>query len=339
MEPLKAVHLTLLQASDQNALLPKLQSYLLRSWIAQAEKLVPGLLLSRQPIALVAREAEALRSLLLISAHNRQGTCWRLELQPLTAPFSHSQGQVSRELFKLALLGTHARSKSWVVRCSSGDRDQLALLRELGFQPIRTLRRWRVPLQPRVDGRATWPTGCSWSAIDRHTAPLIWPLDQASTTSHQRQIVDRHPIDLLDQAGVGSGVLLASPRDCSQSDPFVALACLVRQQRSDEAQVFELLREPAWDERLEQAIPALLNQLAECCPQATLVCNQEDAPLTQCLDGMGWPTLDDEILLGRSLWTRQSAPRRLQGTRPLESMLGQLQPQRPPLPTPSLGRH
>ena len=85
-------------------------------------------------MALVASEEQVLRSLLLIRAHNRQGTCWRLELQNLTPPSQHSQSQVSRELFKLALLGGHARSKSWVVRCISGDRDQLSLLRELGFQ-------------------------------------------------------------------------------------------------------------------------------------------------------------------------------------------------------------
>ena len=289
-------------------------------------------------MALVASEQQVLRSLLLIRSHNRQGTCWRLELQHLTPPSQHSQSQVSRQLYKLALLGGHARSKSWVVRCSSGDRDQLSLLRELGFQPIRTLRRWRIPHHPNLEPPRTWALGCSWEAIDRRNAPLIWPLDQASTSSHQRQIVDRHPIDLLDQIGPGSGVLLSRGRDPSSAKPDVALACLLRQQRCDDAQVYELLREPAWDERLHQALPCLLDQLAQRCPTATLVCHQDDTTLAKSIDAQGWTPLEDEILLGRSLWRRQSAPRRLQASRPLESMLGQLQPQQPPLPTPSLGR-
>lgn len=340
VEPLKAAHLTWLHANDQAALLPKLQMLLLRGWLAQAENLVPGLLISRQPFALVASEQHQLCSLLMIRPHNRQATCWRLELQALVPPIGHGQAHVNRELLKLALLGAHARSRSWVVRSSSGDLAQLGVLRELGFQPIRTMRRWRAPgqAQSQAQVRPALPKGLAWVEIDRQTTPLLWHLDQASTTSHQRQIVDRHPADLLDQAGPGTGVLIATRPDPTAGEANVAIAGLIRQQRCDDAHVFELLREPAWDQRIDQALPILLNQLRRQFAQATLVCSQEDVELGQRIDALGWQPLEDEFLLGRSLWRRQSAPRLLQGTRPLETMLGHLQPQQPPLPTPSLGR-
>lgn len=338
VEPLKAVHLSWLQTSDQHLLLPRLQTLLLRGWLSQAESLFPGLLLNRQPLALVASEEQSLRSMLLVRPHNRQASCWRLELQPLSPPTAHSQGQLTRELFKLALTGGHARSRSWVVRCNANDSVQLGILRELGFQPIRTLRRWRHHPAPSSAGQAPWPEGCSWVSINRQSAALLWALDQASTTSHQRQIVDRHPVDLLDQAGAGSGILLTSGQNPNEGGPPIAIAGLVRQQRSDGAQVFELLRGPAWDQRLDVALPRLLNQLLERCPQATLVCNSEDSVLAQHIDALGWQSIDDDLLLGRSLWRRQTPARRLQASRPLESMLGRLQPQQPPLPTPVLGR-
>lgn len=338
VEPLKAVHLSWLQANDQTLLLPRLQSLLVRGWLAQAESLFPGLLLNRQPLALVASEDQSLRSLLLSRPHNRQASCWRLELQPLSPPSQHSQGDLNRALFKLALTGGHARSRSWVVRCSASDNVQIGILRELGFQPIRTFRRWRPQPATTTLHPTPWPQGCSWVPINRQSAPLLWALDQASTTSHQRQIVDRHPIDLLDQAGAGSGVLLTSGQLPNDGSSPVAIAGLVRQQRSDDAQVFELLRGPAWDQRLDAALPALVNQLKERCPQATLVCNSEDSIVAAQIDSLGWHSMDDELLLGRSLWRRQTQARRLQATRPLESMLGRLQPQQPPLPTPVLGR-
>ncbi|EAU73726.1 hypothetical protein [Synechococcus sp. RS9916] len=338
VEPLKAVHLSWLQATDQTLLLPRLQTLLVRGWLAQAESFIPGLLLNRHPLALVASEDQNLRSLLLSRPHNRQASCWRLELQTLSPPSKHSQGDLNRALFKLALTGGHARSRSWVVRCSASDNVQIGILRELGFQPIRTFRRWRpqpatTTLQP-----TPWPQGCSWVPINRQSAPLLWALDQASTTSHQRQIVDRHPIDLLDQAGAGSGVLLTSGQLPNDRSSPVAIAGLVRQQRSDDAQVFELLRGPAWDQRLDAGLPALVNQLQERCTQATLVCNSEDSIVAAQINSLGWHSIDDELLLGRSLWRRQAQARRLQATRPLESMLGRLQPQQPPLPTPVLGR-
>ncbi|MGC6483496.1 MAG: hypothetical protein ACON4T_08035 [Synechococcus sp.] len=338
IEPLKAVHLSWLQAADQNLQLPRLQGLLLRTWLGQAERLFPGLLLNRQPLALVASEHQCLRSLLLMQPHNRKASCWRLELQTLTPPTEHSEGQLTRELLKLALTGGHTQAHSWVVRCNAGDAVQLGILRELGFQPIRTLRRWQRPSAATTTQANPWPQGLSWVPINRQSAPLLWALDQASTTSHQRQLVDRHPVDLLDQAGMGSGVLITSGQDSKHGGPPVALAGLVRQQRSDAEQMFEVLRGPAWDQRFGAALPAVLNQLQQQAPQATLVCNSDDSALAHHIDDLGWRSLDDDLLLGRSLWRRQMPPRLLQATRPLESMLGRLQPQQPPLPTPVLGR-
>ena len=49
---------------------------------------------------------------------------------------------------------------------------------------------------------------------------------------------------------------------------------------------------------------------------------------------------DEQLLLGRSMWRRQSPQRNLQLTRSLDQVLGRLRPQGTPLPTPSLGdRH
>ncbi|MAS26670.1 MAG: hypothetical protein CBD47_04905 [Synechococcus sp. TMED187] len=338
VEPLKATHLSWLQATDQAALLPRLQTCLFRGWISRAESLLPGVLISRQPLALVASEHEQIRSLLVIRPHNREGSCWRLELQQLTSPTEHSQGQIIRELIKLALLGAHTRSRSWILRCNETDSILLAVLRELGFQPIRSFCRWRSPATPSDHDPTAWPDVSRWVAIDRRSASLVWPLDQASTTSHQRQIVDRRPEDLLDQRGPGTGILLSASEETSGSSRAVAIAALVRQQRCDEALVLELLREPAWDERLDQGLAFMLATVAKDHPQATLICNSEDTTAKERINALGWQQLDNGLLLGRSLWRRQASPRRLQATRPLESMLGRLQPQRPPLPTPSSAR-
>jgi len=336
IEPLKAAHLPWLQARDQSVLLPQLQTLLLQGWLGQLESLAPGLMNRRQPLTMVASEGQSLLTFLVMRPHNRQGSCWRMDVQQLTPPVHSSQGDLHRNLFKQALLQPQARSCSWVVRCSINDDTQLSVLRELGFQPIRTLCRWR-PSQADESGtmprqRPAQPEGINWVALDRRTVPLLWPLDQASTTNLQRQIVDRHPMDLLDQAGAGSGVVLVS-----ETSGDVAIAGLVRQQRSDNAQVLELLREPAWDARLHQALPWVLTSAAAQNPQATFACNSEDTQLKALLHNNGWTRLDDELLLGRSLWRRQNSLRRLEATRPLEAMLGRLQPQQPPLPTPSLG--
>ena len=73
--------------------------------------------------------------------------------------------------------------------------------------------------------------------------------------------------------------------------------------------------------------------------QATpeLLVDEDDARLLAIVQRCGFQLQQTQLVLGRSLW-RKLGSRELSGIRPLESMLGRLQPQQPPLPTPSLGR-
>lgn len=332
VEPLHAAHLPRLQAGESSALLPRLQTLLLQGLIARAESLFPVLPWIRQPRALVALESDQLRALVELRPHNRQGTCWRLAIEDISTPSQHSRAQVLSTLLKESLLGAHPRSRSWVIRCPSQDRDQIEVLRELGFQPLRRTRLWSRASTP-----SPMPTelgdGCIWSPLNRRSAPLLWPLEQASASSHQRQIVDRRCNDLLDQCGAGSGVLLGK----GDNGP-IALAGLLRIDRGPDGARCELVRDLAWDERLNRALPAVLDRLQREQPDLKLLCNEEDRPLNALLERAGWNSIGEELLLGRSLWRRQIQPRQRPNSLQLESVLGRLQPQRPPLPTPSLGR-
>ena len=66
-----------------------------------------------------------------------------------------------------------------------------------------------------------------------------------------------------------------------------------------------------------------------------LLVNEDDHSMQGELERLGWTSGGSELLLGRSLWRRVSQ-REPAGLRSLETMLGHLQPQHPPLPTPTL---
>jgi hypothetical protein len=72
-------------------------------------------------------------------------------------------------------------------------------------------------------------------------------------------------------------------------------------------------------------------------PTPELLIDDDDARLQSIVQRCGFHSQQTQLVLGRSLW-RKLGSRELSGIRPLESMLGRLQPQQPPLPTPSLGR-
>jgi len=332
VEPLRAAHLAWLQANERPEQLPRLQAIVLRSWIARLDEVWPGLAITRQPRVLVASENEGIRSIALIQPYNRQGTCWHLALQDLTPPSRISRAQVVKELLQQALVGSHNRSRSWVIHCSGDDQTQLDVLRELGFQSLRTCRIWRGTTCDLQRERSLAPC-FQWSALNRRTVPLLWPLEQAASSSHLRQIVDRRREDLLDHGGQGTGVLLVD----GENGP-VALAGLLRQWSLDGSRTLELLRGLAWDARLEDSLPIVLNRIGRAPHPFQLLSDHDDQPMAQLLETHGWEPDGTQLLLGRSLWRRQWRPRALPASHPLDTVLGRLQPQRPPLPTPSLGR-
>ena len=104
------------------------------------------------------------------------------------------------------------------------------------------------------------------------------------------------------------------------------------------ANQLELLRDLAWDPRLEKALPWLLARIQREARTAALISALDDAPLAQVMQAQEWQRSEEQLLMGRSMWRRQTSPRQLQISRPLDQVLGRLRPGQTPFPTPSLGR-
>ena len=217
---------------------------------------------------------------------------------------------------------------SWVIRCPASDADAIALMRELGFQPLRPYQSWLPPQPSASPSSLRGIDPLSWLPITRRTAQLLWPIEQVGNFSHLRQITDRHWLDLLDRNAPGCGVLV---------DGETVLAGCIRLTESSDHGTFELLRDVAWDPRLEQALPVVLGRVLQQGALRSLITAFDDAPLSRVLEAQGWTRGGEQLLLGRSMWRRHVAHRNLQLSRSLDDVFGRLRPQGSPLPNPSLG--
>ena len=341
VEPLKASHLAQIASlSDACSAIQNsaLQNLLVQSWFSRLDRLLPDPLNTRltRVLSLIetsSESADQIDSLLLMRSGNRRNSCWQLDVLGLAAPRHFSRQQGLRLLIQHALSEDIARCRNWLVRCDPTDRPQLDLLRELGFQPLRQGCIWNPPQtvsSSEPNRRLPLPEGFGWSALTRDNAKQLLALEQASISPQHRLILDRQWCDLLDLSGGGSMVLTVDRDGTSQ-----VIAGLIRRPWGMDAPRLELLRGPAWDERVGAGLPAALSQLQNqrMCPSLLLA--EDDHQLSAVLENQGWQQGALEMMLGRSIWKRVQQ-RNLGGIRPLESMLGRLQPQQPPLPTPSL---
>ena len=315
-----------------------LQPLLQRALLLQGPEQLLHALAARRPLAaqvLVAyRDPQQPLGLVVSQRLNRSGSCFELlHLRSAGACLAAAESgaaAVESALVREAI--PRARSAaSWITSCSSLDLQRQGLLRQLGFQPLRqeVLWRWQPP-----QGQPAPPApGADLQVrqLNRRTGALLWHLEQASCPAQLRQLLDRRCEDLLDQSRAPSLLLVDTNRQ-------VAVAAVRRLRRSSAGlSEVELTLHPGWKHLvgspLEQLLLAATAGSGACLIRSDLLSGELNGWLHQ----LGLERLGEQVLLGRSVWRRQSPQINDAMARRLEAVVAQWQPRRRPLPTP-LGR-
>lgn len=333
IEPLQGWHLPLL---DDPAFLP-LQPFLQRSLLLALPDRLWKWLARRQPLSsqvlvalrLQGRQQQAV-GLVTSRRFNRSGSCWQLEHLCTADALLETPGSPARRLIAAALLREAIQrgrgATSWIATAAAPDRERLACLRELGFQPQRTDLLWRW--QPHGEAPAAGPCAdLQWRSLNRRSAPLLWRLEQACTPAPLRQLLDRRIEDLLDQSR-SQGVMLVDPG----RGEAVAAARWLADHPGGGVDV-ELSVHPGWRHLLGPASELLLRRLAADRP-LWLRSERDDSQRRLWLDQLGAEIEGEVVLMARSVWRRQQGQPARRAARRLEAVLEQLQPRRRPLPTP-----
>ncbi len=329
IEPLAGWHLPLLSDPAFLPLQPLLQRAVL---LGLPERLLQALLArpSLAPQVLVAFGGQAPLGLIVSRRLNRSGSCWQMQHLRL-APAACRQ-ELGATLLRAAIERARGAA-SWIAAASSLDNVRLALLREQGFQPLRTDRLWcwRPGNRLTSDGDEP-PAGLKLVPLNRRSAALLWHLEQATCPAQLRQLLDRRIEDLLDQSH-GRGWMLVDP----SRDQAVAAVRWVGEHPGGGHDV-ELSVHPGWEQLVGGATELLLHQahrgLGADGP-LWLRCEIGNGAQQRWLAGVGAEERGERVLMARSVWHRQQPQTSLRAARRIEAMLEQWQPRRRPLPTPT----
>lgn len=327
------------EPNKHGELLARLQITLIRSWLAQVEKNLPGFLPAKRPSCIVGIENKSLRGLVLIHPYNQRGTCLALTLPEIFEGSNYlSKSKITKRLLKSAIHHKDYRAQSWIIRCPAVDLDLISITRELGFQPLKLFKSWKKNTiktnTSQISSSVELSQELNYQRLNRFNNRLFWQLMKSSESSNLRQILDRKSSDIFGSNKNISGVLISKNKT-----EETAIAGLLSRPECQSDLVLELIRDTAWDERLSESIPIILDKTNQSFKQISIETASEDEELTELLTKNEWVQTTESLLLGRSLWKRQVNSQIIPGTRSLETMLERLhQPQVPPLPSPSLGK-
>jgi hypothetical protein len=265
---------------------------------------------------------------------NRSGSCW--QLQHLRTTSAADRRRLGHALVQQAIARGRGAS-SWIAEASSQDSAKLALLRELGFQPLRSDQLWLW--QPEATSEAPQPPPSppqpppelQLQSLQRRNAALLWHLEQVACPAQLRQLLDRSLEDLLDQSQ-GKGWLLLDP---SRAQAVAGVRWLGA--HAGGGHDVEFTVQEGWQQQLiGPAGECLLRKAAQQLGGAGLWlrCDVRDRARQQWLSGLGAQERGERVLMARSVWRRHGPPSLVSSSSRIEAVLEQLQPRRRPLPTP-----
>ncbi len=332
VESLKAKHLPMLALSEQTERIGWMQIMLIKTWLAEAETKLKGLIPKRQPRCLVALENHDLISLIVLQPNNRRGTCWSISLPIfIKDPINQGKQEVSKLLLKEALEQEKNIVQSWIIKCKNSDTQNLSLLREVGFQPLKLIKNWAFTSSStkNISKELKLPSSLSWEFLSKTNAQILWRLKNISQSVQLREMLDGQWIDLLDKNQPENGILINNDKNQRS-----AILGAINPIYSEDLLSLELIRDLAWDSRLEEAVPQILDKLRSSQQYISIETSVNDQKLNAILKDLGWVEKNESILLGRSLWKRKLNNRSILGERAIESILGSLKPNQTPLPSP-----
>ena len=333
VEALQAKHIPMLAISNQSKRIGWIQSMLLKTWLSEAEGKLQGLIPSRQPRCLVALEGKDLIAIIVLQPNNRRGSCWSISLPEfLKEPNNLLKSNVTKLLLIKALKLENNFAPSWIIRCSSTDLKQLSILRELGFQPLKLIKSMKAKKTTNLtNSDEIFKNKINWESLTRNNAKLLYSLKRSSESVYLREILDIQCIDLLDRNQPENGILVSD-----SINQRTAILGLITPICAEDPLSLELIRDTAWDSRITNYLPNILNNLLKSHPQISIEISSEDNPITNNLKDLDWQEQDEIIILGRSPWKRKINNKFILKENTINSIFTSLKPNQPPLPTPLL---
>ncbi len=325
IEPLKLKHLSLLRANSNSKYLGIFQILLCKKWFSSLESSFTNLFPTRNSTCLVAVERDNIIAYILATPINRRGTCWSIsEPYFIGESISFSRYNLLQNLLRKVIYESNINSQSFLISINTNDNQNLSVIRQSGFQPLRIIKYWN-----RKEGikykKNEYKENFIWEKLNEENSQQIWRLEQARESINFRSIFDRQWNDIYEKRNTLTGVIKSKENNI--------IAGLIPSVCPQYNYSLELIRGLAWDERLNQSIPQRINNMKTGQSKCYIETTSEDNKLNDILYKNSWEITEERVLLGRSVWKRQNGYKlKSIETEILTNLVGNLQ-QQPELPS------
>jgi len=325
IEPLKLKHLSMLKARNNPKYLGIFQILLCKKWFSSIESNFTNIIPTRNSTCFVAIERNNLISYILATPINKRGSCWSIsEPYFIEESISYSRYNLFQNLLRIVLYKSAINTQSFIISINTNDNQNLSIIRQSGFQPIRIIKYWKKKEDSKYIKNQS-KDKFIWERLNKENSQQIWRLEQARDSINFRSIFDRQWNDIYEKKNSLTGVI-----KCKEDNVIAGLIPSICPQYEYS---LEIIRALAWDERLNLSIPQRINNIKLGKNKLYIETTSEDNQLNEILIKSNWEIREERILLGRSIWKRQTGSKlKSIETELLTNLVGNLQ-QQPELPS------
>ena len=323
IEPLMLKHLSMLGSNNNSKYLGIFQILLCKKWFSSLESTLTSLIPTRNSKCFVAVERNNIIAYILVSPVNRRGTCWSIsEPYFIEESISFSRYNLLQNLLRNVLYESNINTQSFLVSINTNDNQNLSIIRQSGFQPLRIIKYWSKKDNIK-NNKKEEKVNFTWEKLNEENSQEIWRFEQARESIIFRSIFDRQWHDIFEKRNSLTGVIKSSENK--------VIAGLIPSICPQYNFSLELIRGLAWDERLNNSIPQRINNIKNNKKKYYIETTSEDNKLNEILHNNNWEIIEERVLLGRSIWKRQTGHKlKSIENELLTNLVGNLQQQQQP---------
>ena len=325
IEPLKLKHLSMLKTDNNSKYLGIFQILLCKKWFSTLESSFTNIIPTRNSRCLVAVERDNIIAFILATPINRRGSCWSIsEPRFIGDSISFSRYNLLQNLLRKVLYESNINTQSFLISINTNDNQNLSVIRQSGFQPIRIIKFWKRKYDVKYKKKEL-KDNFIWEKLNEENSQQIWRLEQARESINFRSMFDRQWHDIYEKRNALTGIIKSKDNNI--------IAGLIPSVCPQYNQSLELIRGLAWDERLNKSIPQRINNMKNSKINFHIETTSEDNKLNDILNKSNWSVIEERVLLGRSVWKRQTGYKlKSIEDKLLTNIVGNLQ-QQPELPS------
>jgi len=298
IEQLKFKHLSMIRTNNNHKLLGIFQILLCKKWFSSLESDFTNIIPKRNSTCFVAIEKDNIIAYILATPINRRGSCWSIsEPYYIGESISYSRYNLFENLLRKVLHENNINTQSFLISIKTNDNQNLSVIRQSGFQPLRIIKFWRRKQNCEYKKNES-NESFIWEKLNEENSKKIWKLEQARESINFRSIFDRQWQDIYEKRNILTGVIKSNENN--------VIAGLIPSICNHYDYSLELVRGLAWDERLKISIPQRINNIKLGKKKCYIETTSEDSKLNEILNKSNWEIKEEKILLGRSIWKRKN---------------------------------